>query len=299
MVFLEYFQNKSFWESTKVVQDKDIKEILSNTLTSKNIKMKSEIILSAYLIHLFPNEVLSTELNMLENFIKEKSDNVVNIIEHNKIDENIELINNYENYFLNWKKKDTDAQLKVYLELYTSYKNMESIDCEEKTNLLRDLYEAIKFLSNNNQDKLIEECNDTNIRDSAINLHVQVSKQMKNAYWDMIKKDEINNDLIISWLKDVKSLFLEIYNLYTHSEKKIEILNEYIDIEFIQPQIKDFDIHKLLHWILNEAKNIDAPSYDNEYEEIDKEIDNKEYIKVVRFIFERLEDIKNFSVNTK
>ena len=124
---------------------------------------------------------------------------------------------------------------------------------------------------------------------------------MKNAYWDRIKENGIDNDVILSWLNDVKELFLEIYNSYTHSSGKIQLLNEYIDIDFIKPQIDTFDINKLLHWICDQSKNIDAASFDTEYLQIHNYIDENNsdsYIKSVRFIFERLEDIKNFTVNT-
>lgn len=298
MSFIKYFENKSFWDSTQVVQQESIITEIKQMLDKHNIEIKSEIILSAYLIHLYPDDILSTNRNIMENFIKEKSDCIVDIIESNKLKDKKNIVVDYEKHFTDWKTKDVDSQIKIYLELYISYKNMRNIDCEEKDKVVDDLYKAIKFLSKNNQDTLIEEFEGNYIRDAAVNLHFQVNKQMRNAYWDNVKKQGINNDLIIEWLKDVKDLFLDIYRQYRYSSQKIENLNEYIDIDFIKPQIHTFDIDKLLHWILNETKDLDAASFDSEYEEMHKSINKKDYIVCVKYIFERLEDIKNFSVNT-
>ena len=310
MKLLDRFTEKSFWDSTKIVKDKEVVQLVRTLLSNNNIDIKPEVVLSAYIIHLYPSDVLSSDRSVLENFILTKSTNIVNIIENeenNRLVDNTDEFISYSNAFDDWKNKDAKSQLDIYLDMYVSYKNMQDVDCDEKNDLLDKLYKSINLLSNNTADTLIQQLESSlqnNLRDNAILIHHQIEKQMKNAYWDNIIQNGIDNNVIIGWLVDVKQMFLDIYSHYRYSSGEITLINEYLDIDFIKPQIEithDFDINKLLHWICDKAKSLDAASFDNEYIQIHRFIDEENtssYVKSVRFIFERLEDINNFSVNT-
>lgn len=302
MKLLDRFQEiTSFWDATKFVKNKEIVQLVSSLLVNNDVSIKPEILLSAYLIHLYPDDILSSDRNALENYIFTKSTEVVEIVENKDLQTHREILLSYVKIFNDWKSKDATSQLNIYLEMYVSYKNMSTVDCKEKTDLLEKLYKSISMLSNNNAEHLIEEFESSlrnDIRDSAIVIHNQIEKQMKNAYWDRIIETGINHDIVLEWLSDVKELFVEIYHQYKYSSGEIRLLHEYIDIDFIKPQIEHFDTQKLFHWICDKAKELDASSFDNEYIQIHKYIDEGEHIKAVRFIFERLEDIRNFSVNT-
>ena len=72
-------------------------------------------------------------------------------------------------------------------------------------------------------------------------------------------------------------------------------------MDYIEEQIrqKTYDLDKLLHWLLEKVKVIDASKFDQEYLIMHEKINTKEYKIVVRFILEHLEDLYLFSITSK
>lgn len=282
--------NMTFEQACIEIQKTENKEYVKSLIPN----IDEKIVLSAYLIDNFSNEVLSTNKNPLEELLLKRSTSFVNHIKNEDITD--EICQEYMKLFYTWKEKDKKDQIEVYLELYDSYKRMNTPESESIAN---DLYKALSFLAKDKTDELITNYeNNHNMRTLRDRLQYQVDVQMRQAYWDSV---ELTDDQIISWIKDAKNYLSQIYEQYTHSNVEKTDAEEYLDLDYIEEQIrqKTYDLDKLLHWLLEKVKVIDASKFDQEYLIMHEKINTKEYKIVVRFILEHLEDLYLFSITSK
>lgn len=282
--------NMTFEQACIEIQKTENKEYIKSLIPN----IDEKIVLSAYLIDNFSNEVLSTNKNPLEELLLKRSTSFVNHIKNEDITD--EICQEYIKLFHTWKEKDKKDQIEVYLELYDSYKRMNTPESESIAN---DLYKALYFLAKDKTDELITNYESNhNMRTLRDRLQYQVDVQMRQAYWDSV---ELTDDQIISWIKDAKNYLFQIYDQYTHSNVEKTDAEEYLDLDYIEEQIrqKTYDLDKLLHWLLEKVKVIDASKFDQEYLIMHEKINTKEYKIVVRFILEHLEDLYLFSITSK
>ena len=193
--------NMTFEQACIEIQKTENKEYIKSLIPN----IDEKIVLSAYLIDNFSNEVLSTNKNPLEELLLKRSTSFVNHIKNEDITD--EICQEYIKLFHTWKEKDKKDQIEVYLELYDSYKRMNTPESESIAN---DLYKALYFLAKDKTDELITNYESNhNMRTLRDRLQYQVDVQMRQAYWDSV---ELTDDQIISWIKDAKNYLFQIYD---------------------------------------------------------------------------------------
>ena len=282
--------NMTFEQACAELQKSEHKEKMKTIVPN----IDEKIALSAYLINSFSDEILSVNKNPLEELLLKRSNSFVNHIHNEDITD--EICEEYSKLFNTWKEKDKKDQIEVYLELYDSYKRMNTPESES---IVNDLYKALSFLAKDKTDELITNYqNNHNMRTLRDRLQYQVDVQMRQAYWDSV---ELTDDQIISWIKDAKNYLFQIYDQYAHSNVEKTDAEEYLDLDYIEEQIrqKTYNLDRLLHWLLEKVKVIDASKFDQEYLIMHEKINTKDYKIVVRFILEHLEDLYLFSITSK
>lgn len=286
------FKNINFVDATKILMDKtvikDTKlfiDSLQNIISYDKEIISPKILLSAFFITDFHNEVLSETKNDIDTFILEKSSYILNETKELNITNKINILkyiselNKYSHYFDQWKKKDLDSQLQIYKEMYYQSnlsedikRKIESLIGEEKTN------ELLAINITEKESKMLSD---------------NIEKTLKKAFWDILEQDFKNNNYsqVSSIIKDIKSYFCKINSSL---ENKI---NEYLDDEFVSMYIETQNFEQLfetLKFCLIELKKLDAPFYDKQNEEFQNLNQNTpNFILLLSFLLERLDYISS------
>lgn len=280
------FKNNSFDKVILRMTDKTFIQETINFITSLQnfISYDKEIIppkilLSAFLIFYFHNDVLSENRTEFDTFILQKSKNIVELTELFSIKNSKKLevlqyigeLNKYKHHFEQWKKKDLDSQLQIYKQMYfDSHFNPE----------IKNKIEMLIGKEKTNELLVITEDN--------------IQQNLKKAFWDILREDFENDDYsqVLSIIRDVKFYFLKIDN------KLENRLKEYLDDELISIHIENNNFHQLfeiLKFCLIELKKLDAPVYDKINEELQNvnDINTHNFILILSFLLERLEFVSS------
>ena len=288
-------KEKSFSYISLYIQNDDVINETKQFLDQRNISASPKVVLSSYLIHSCPDEILSTERSPLEETLVQKSKELIETIEDESMFEIQDICDHYASIFDIWKKKDKETQLEIYLDLYDNYSKMklpESKEIKEK------LYQAIQLLAKDETDELISNFKQKHqTRTVQASLLFQIEKQMKQLYWKQKENLGVyDTKQILEWLQDAQTLFHTIYDLLKYSKKEKDDFDQVMDLSFIQEQLQQnsYDLDKLLFWLLEKLKILDSAQYDTEYPSVYHMIREQKYVPVVRFILEHLETILNF-----
>ena len=280
------FKNNSFDKVIKIMTDKNIlKETenfikcLQNLISYEKEIISSKVLLSAYLIYFFHNDVLSLPKNDIDTFIFQKSKNIVELTEDLSIQNKNKLfifqyiseLNKFKYYFEQWKKKDLDSQLQIYKQMY-----FDSNFNPEIKNKIQQLIGKEKT----NELLVITEDN--------------IQKNLKKAFWDNMKEEFENDNYsqVLSLIKDIKYYFLKI------NHKLENLLQEYLDHQFISIHIQNKNFEQLfqtLKFCLIELQKLDAPVFDKQNQELQNinQIDTQNFILILSFLLERLEFVSS------
>ena len=284
------FKNITFVDATKILMDKNIIkdtklfiDSLQNIISYDKEIISPKILLSAFFITYFHNQVLSETKNDIDTFILAKSSHILeetnNLNITNKMDvlKYISELNKYSHYFNQWKKKDLDSQLQIYKEMYYQSnlsedikRKLESLIGEEKTN------ELLTINITEKESKMLSD---------------SIEKTLKKAFWDILEQDFKNNNYsqVSSIIKDIKFYFCKINSSLENK------MNEYLDDEFVSMYIETQNFVQLfetLKFCLIELKNLDAPFYDKQNEEYQHLTQNTEnFIFILSFLLDRLDYI--------
>ena len=289
-------KNSSFQHVSEYIQNPDVIQETKTLLEEQNISVSPKVILSSYLIHICPDEILSSDRNPLEETLYVKSHELISNIEDETIFDIQDICTEYNTIFETWKQKDKESQISIYLDLYDNYQKMEQT--EEILELKHKLYAAIQMFAKDKTDQLIAEYTQTHqTRTVQASLVLQIEKQMKELYWKEKRElQTISKEQIMEWITDAKILFLKIYNTLSYSTTEKNELESILDLSFIESQLEQncYSINNLLHWMVDKLKLLDSPEFDSHYPAVHQSVDistNDSYVTVVKFILEHLEII--------
>lgn len=296
-------KNSSFGYISEYLQKKEVLNQADDLTKEENLSISPKVILSSYMISLCPDDILSKERSPLEETLYQRSKELVVALEQET--ETLQSkCHDYKMIFDSWKSKDLASQLDIYLDLYDNYCKMEQTP--EVNDLKQTIYLAIQTLAKEKTDQLIEEYVQTHqTRTIQASLVLQIQKQMKELYWKEKRElQTIDIPQIVEWLKDTKLLFHEVYDQLACANSEKEDFDEKMDIEFIDSQLQArcYNLNNLLHWLVDKVKTLDAPVHDPEYPAVHQSIDmstNESYVTVVRFLFDRLEQIRDTLIVTR
>jgi len=277
------FEEITFEESIKFLMKKKTIEQTKNFLNSLQsfINYEKEIIppkilLSAFFIYHFQEDVLSEKKNDIDCFIYQKSKFIVEITKKLSIQSKIEILkyiselNKYKHYFNQWKIKDLESQLQIYKQMY--------YDSNFNPNI-KNKIEKLIGIEKTNELLIITESN--------------IQKMLKNAFWDILKQDfkKENYYQISSLIKDIKFYFCNI------NPKLQTKLDDYLDNNLINIyiKIKNFELlFEIVKFCLIELKKLDAPFYDRKNSNLQNLVPNTDnFILILSFLLERLELISS------
>ena len=278
-------------------QVKEYIENLSKIIQYTKPIISSRVVLSAYLIHFCHEEVLSIIKNPIEEFLKKKSSDLVLHLETDINDRYkqlcmIERLSNYNRLFHEWKKKDVESQLEIYLELYDNYQKMGN-------NILSSMiYSAIKYLKKEDTEQVIREYkNENKLKSISDSIEYSVVRNMKEAYWNSV---ELTDKQYSEWIDEINDYFIKIYskmkNTVEWNDFKSSFDPEYLKL---QVELKQFEWKKMIIWILSKIYILDASyQYETNRNMIrmlkESELHDDMIRKYMRYLFERLEYILAF-----
>ena len=200
-----------------------------NKLCNKNYKINPRVILTAFLINNFTNEIIGIkDRHLIDNYIIEWSNKLVKIFKKEtnivKYQLMIKYLDNYNKVFHNWKSIDKNRTIQ---NIIISYGNrMEHINYIKENNINENInilnHECYKLL---NSIKIIEPSFDIeNLKEN----YKEIINQIK------LYMDKIFNDININFKKAYKDILIEefkndncqiILNLINETNEKIVILS--------------------------------------------------------------------------
>ena len=239
--FKKYQMNKkniSFEEYTIKMKNKNLINIVSKIILSLNklcdtsFKISPRIILTAFLINNYPNEIIGyiKDRHPIDHFIIEWSKKLVSIFKlDNNYYENILLIkylNNYIDIFNNWKNIDKNRTIQNIIISYgnrmehLNYVKQEELEEESKKKIILSLtsecdslLESIKIIDNDfDIDNLKQNYKEIiiKIKESMEQIFYDLSYNFKNAYLDMLIEEysNDNNNVILNLINETNERIL-------------------------------------------------------------------------------------------
>ena len=137
-------KESEFENFTKYIRDPKVIGCANNYIKSfssyKNgFKLDSKVLLTAYLIYFFSEELLGKEQHPMDKGISEWSEEVVKRVgdlnDSKEIDKVWLLLNNYNTIFSQWKTSDKSRMIEsIIISYYNRSKHIEKIHADEKLN---------------------------------------------------------------------------------------------------------------------------------------------------------------------
>lgn len=285
-------KNIDFNDFTKKIRDKslinNVNKIiyLLNKLSCKSFKINPRIILSAFLINNYSNEVIGPikDRHPIDNFVIEWSKKLVSIFkkENNyyEYDLLIKYLNNYVNIFNNWKNVDKNRTIQNLIISYGNrmdhldYVYNEELEKSTKDNIIKSLKKECESLLNSiiiidnkfdieslkqNYKKII-----LNIKESMEKIFYDLSYNFRNAYLDILIdefKNE-NNNIIINLINETNERILQLTpNKYIESIK-----NKITSFDFIKTLLEENynDLNEYFYFLIDTVCVYSAPEDEKE-----------------------------------
>tara|TARA_B100001287_G_C22637176_1_gene508189 strand:- start:277 stop:1386 length:1110 start_codon:yes stop_codon:yes gene_type:complete len=215
------------------------------------MKLNERILITAYMITLFTEELLGKEMHQMDRSILEWSQEVVkriNLLDESKdIDKLWLLLNNYYLIFNQWKESDKSRMVEsIIISYYNRCKHIEQINADTKIspeekkiiiaeleNMKAEVLGNVKFFDphfdvenfKENYELIYE-----GLQKSYQELHGQISNTMKKAYYDMLKEELSSGNVL-----PIAEIMTEISKrlLIIVPEKRRESFANKINVEVI------------------------------------------------------------------
>ena len=288
---VEAGKDSSFLKFTDYIRTKNVVEISNKYIEAfksykQDFKLNSKILLTAYLMTLFREELLGKELHQMDKGILEWSEEVVKRIsevnDSNEIDKLWLLLNNYNVIFNQWKTSDKSRMVEsIIISYYNRCKHIEKInadkklDAEQKLVCVQELEKQkisvlsnIKFIDPEFDVEFFKENYETvydNMNKAYDNMAVQIGNTMKKAYFDMLKEEmKIDNYLPIAEVMVEISKRLLIIVPEKRREKFAEKINAEIIVELISEKRWTNELKEYLKFICESVFMLGAPADDEQ-----------------------------------
>jgi hypothetical protein len=241
-------KNFTFSEFSKLINQTDTLIFFKNQLKDQ---FNPKIVLLAYTIHQFSNELFYKSDELLELLIKYKGEKLIDLFETNP-DSNEFLIeyNDFNDHFNEWKHLDA-IKLKDFfnnsLKDLDIYKNMDfTDDIKTQINSKQEFIRRRKqFIINKYQLNLQSNENDTE-NDTENNTENELENIIEKTFWDLFRESLVRfesrtlNEQDIQW---IVNLLIEIRDSINHLTPNNQVFinetNEYFDIKFIEQRIRN------------------------------------------------------------
>ena len=251
-----------FAEFTKYIRDPSVVSVSNNYIKclkqyKKEFKLNSKVLITAYLITYYQEELLGKELNQIDQSILEWSNEVVKRInlldDSNDTDKLWLLLQNYQIVFNQWKDSDKSRMVEsIIISYYNRCKHIEKINADDKLSIeekkicinelniqKREVLGNVKFFDPNFDVEYFvnnyEEVYNT-LNDAYTKLSFEVVNTMKKAFYDMLKEEISENNFV-----PIAEVMMEISKrlLILIPEKKREKMSEKINIQVIVELLSD------------------------------------------------------------
>jgi len=217
----------------------------------KDFKLNSRVLITAYLITYYQEELLGKELQQIDQSILEWSLEVVKRINQMDDSKDIDklwlLLQNYQIIFDQWKNSDKSKMVEsIIISYYNRCKHIEKINADEKLTTgdkeicinelnmqKREVLGNIKFFDPNfdveyfvnNYEEVYNALNDAYTK-----LSFEIVNTMKKAFYDMLKEEIVENNFV-----PIAEVMVEISKrlLILIPEKRRERMSEKINIQVI------------------------------------------------------------------
>jgi hypothetical protein len=243
-LFSQYIRQKNVTTTTKTYL-----QIINNYKNGLNIT--DRILITAYMITLYPQELLGKQLHQMDQSILDWSNEVVkriNLLNDSKdIDKLWLLLNNYQIVFNQWKDSDKSRMIEsIIISYYNRCKHIEKINADTKLsneekdvvineleNMKREVLGNVKFFDPNfdvDNFKQNYEIIYESLHKSYEQISGQIANTMKKAYFDMLKEELTTGNVL-----PIAEIMTEISKrlLVIVPEKRRESFAEKINIEVI------------------------------------------------------------------
>ena len=212
-------ENLSFDEFKRIIIKKDIIETTNNFTLSldnykKGLEINPKVLITAYLINYYSGELLgkSSDRHPSDEYILKLSQNVISILKTNNIKEIWIILREFKHYFKKWSLMDMDRTIERLIISYyyrsehiDKIKSGELVDINQQNQMIQeleiqrnDILKSIKLIDMTFDIKYLK----TNyveiynsIQKSWTNIKINLSNNMKKAYYDIICKDIENGNL--------------------------------------------------------------------------------------------------------
>ena len=254
-------KNFTFEEFSKLINEKDTLIYFKGKLTD-NLKdqFNPRIILLAYSIYQFSDELFYKSDELLELLIKYSSEKIIDLFENNQdsdsgsdsgSDSNEFTIeyNKFNDYFNEWKCLDA-IKLKDFfnnsLKDLDIYKNMDfTDDIKTQINSKKEFIKRRKEIIVNKY-KLNLQSNNNDTNDNDTNAENELEDTIEKTFWDLFRESLVRFESRTLNEQDIQSivnLLIEIrdlINLLTpNNHVFVNETNDYFDIKFIEQRIRN------------------------------------------------------------
>lgn len=313
-------EEKSYEDIQKILINQEIYDKMNNFLKNLNCKVDSRLFLTSFAMRFHMAE-------MVENAVSEENVDIYNLIVntldkyedlHDNLDESKvkdfkKILQIFIEKFTIWKRNDLLKVIEDYAKMFWSLEITKKIDGtteEQKNNIDKQqnkIKEIVLKIGGQEGIEIFSKYSPLMINDTTIDsLKDQVENTYKKAYWDKLEED-LNNksyDSIILILEEIRS---RIALLVPNRIDIHQTLAEYIDVELIKQMLNNNAIdHKfiygLVNYIIENLKNLEAPSQNEKTEEWRqetlKELENIENINkffpmFFQKVYDKIEVIEN------
>ena len=259
-------KNFTFEEFSKLINKKDTVIYFKDRLKDK---FNPRIILLAYTIHQFSDELFYKSDELLELLIKYSSEKLIDLFEKNPDSNEFRIeYNDFDDYFNEWKCLDA-IKLKDFfnnsLKDLDIYKNMDfTEDIKTQINSKKEFIKRQKEiivnkyklnLQSNNNDTNDNNTNDNNTNDNNTNdnntndntnAENDLEDTIEKSFWDLFRESimrfESNtlNEQDIQWIVNLLIEIRDLINLLTpNNQVFVNETNDYFDIKFIEQRIRN------------------------------------------------------------
>lgn len=249
----EEFQNIMLERQTRLITYSFLREAMKSASIQADHKMYSKwvsVFLSAFLIHTFPDEVLSKSRELLsEKAIFQTANVIVNrvcVISSSKlcyrINEFITLFEEFRNRFDTWLMEDRQCQLNVLCEMIvqlrthgpnTTNKEVRNTYIENAKEFEKTILNHIRKIAGDSGIEFVQQFIQ-GVEKAQIQIASKVHKTMHRVYWDLMKEQLSKPQNRISCVIIlVKEMIKQLHTLVPSDEYRINLQND-IDVDYLE-----------------------------------------------------------------
>ena len=280
-----------FESFTKYIRDHQVIKCTNNYIKSfssykNDFKLNLKVLLTAYLIYLFSEELLGKEQHPMDKGILEWSEEVVKRVADlnntKEIDKLWLLLNNYNTIFSQWKTNDKSRMIEsIIISYYNRSKHIEKINADTKLNdaekqtVINVLEEQrqqvvgnIKFIDPDfNVEYFLENYEEVynNMNSAYTHLASQIGNTMKKAYYDMLNEEvKVGNMLPVAEIMTEISKRLLIIVPEKRRKKFAEKINVNVIVDLISEKCWTNELIEYLRFVCESVFMLGAPVDDEE-----------------------------------